>query len=208
MTTHREATQPQKLTTLVKSPIGPLRLVARAAGRGLAGLLTDAQADDPRFRDARESRDAGAAGDAGRAPFEDAERELREYFAGTRRAFDMPLDEEQGTAFQRDVWKALRAIPFGQTVTYGEIARRIGRPSSVRAVGAAVGQNPWGIVVPCHRVVGSSGALTGFAGGLARKRWLLEHEGVPVAGGTGKDDPAAKVRGGQLSMSLRASGRA
>jgi methylated-DNA-[protein]-cysteine S-methyltransferase len=103
--------------------------------------------------------------------------QLAEYFAGTRTTFDLPLDPP-GTAFERRVWDALRAIPYGTTVSYGELARRLGDGRATRAVGAANGKNPIPIIVPCHRVVGSRGELTGFGGGLERKRWLLEHEGV------------------------------
>jgi methylated-DNA-[protein]-cysteine S-methyltransferase len=113
------------------------------------------------------------------AALEPAARQLAAYFAGERTSFDMPLDLH-GTEFQRRVWQALLAIPFGETTSYGEIARRIGAPSAVRAVGGAVGRNPISIVVPCHRVVGSNGSLTGFGGGLDRKRWLLSHEGVEL----------------------------
>ncbi|MEZ4521416.1 MAG: methylated-DNA--[protein]-cysteine S-methyltransferase [Thermomicrobiales bacterium] len=105
-------------------------------------------------------------------------RQVREYLAGERKVFDMPLDQ-RGTAFQRDVWNAVFAIPWGETTTYGEIARRIGRPDAVRAVGAANGANPIPIIVPCHRVIGSDGSLTGFGGGLPLKRQLLSLEGVP-----------------------------
>jgi methylated-DNA-[protein]-cysteine S-methyltransferase len=105
----------------------------------------------------------------------EAGRQLADYFAGRRREFTLPLDP-RGTPFQLQVWEALRAIPYGTTVSYAEIARRIGRPSTARAVGRSVGQNPLAIVVPCHRVVGANGALTGFAWGLDRKRRLLELE--------------------------------
>jgi methylated-DNA-[protein]-cysteine S-methyltransferase len=101
--------------------------------------------------------------------------QLRSYFAGKRRDFDFPL-VPRGTEFQRVVWTALRQIPFGETTTYGEIARTIARPDAVRAVGAANGANPIPIVIPCHRVIGSNGSLTGFGGGLPAKRWLLDHE--------------------------------
>ena len=103
-------------------------------------------------------------------------RQLREYFAGERTVFDLPLAPE-GTAFQRLVWTALTKIPFGETRTYGQQASLIKRPSASRAVGAANGRNPIGIIVPCHRVIGTNGSLTGYAGGLAMKQWLLEHEG-------------------------------
>ena len=102
-------------------------------------------------------------------------KQLTEYFAGKRTEFDIPLALE-GTVFQREVWDALRTIPFGHTATYREIARKISRPSAVRAVGAANGANPVSIIVPCHRIVGADGSLTGYGGGLWRKKWLLEHE--------------------------------
>jgi methylated-DNA-[protein]-cysteine S-methyltransferase len=107
----------------------------------------------------------------------EAERQLREYFAGRRQAFDLKLDFA-GTPFQKSVWKALLTIPFGQTRSYGEIAKQVGRPSACRAVGAANGQNPVAIVAPCHRVIGSTGALTGFGGGLDVKERLLRLEGA------------------------------
>ena len=100
------------------------------------------------------------------------------YLAGERRRFDLPLDQ-RGTEFQKAVWDAVYAIPWGETTTYGDIARSIGRPDAVRAVGAANGANPHPIIVPCHRVIGADGSLTGFGGGLALKRWLLALEGVP-----------------------------
>jgi methylated-DNA-[protein]-cysteine S-methyltransferase len=106
----------------------------------------------------------------------EAEHQLGEYFAGKRTDFDLPLAAE-GTDFRRKVWEALLAIPFGETRSYAEIARGVGKPTAYRAVGAAIGMNPVSIVAPCHRVIGSSGALTGFAGGLDTKRQLLAHEG-------------------------------
>lgn len=102
-------------------------------------------------------------------------RQLREYFAGTRHEFDLPL-APKGTDFQLSVWQALRAIPPGVTTSYGAIAESIGKPTASRAVGAANGRNPISIVVPCHRVIGSNGTLTGYGGGLDRKAWLLNHE--------------------------------
>jgi methylated-DNA-[protein]-cysteine S-methyltransferase len=104
-------------------------------------------------------------------------QQLTEYFGGARTAFDLPLDPP-GTPFQRQVWDALRAIPYGVTTSYSELARRLGDPRATRAVGAANGKNPIPIIVPCHRVIGAHGELTGFGGGLDRKRWLLEHEGA------------------------------
>jgi methylated-DNA-[protein]-cysteine S-methyltransferase len=105
-----------------------------------------------------------------------AAQQLHDYFSGQHKSFDLPLQPAWGTPFQRAVWQALQRIPYGHTSTYGDIARAIGNPKAVRAVGAAIGQNPHTIVVPCHRVVGANGSLTGFAGGLERKKHLLLHE--------------------------------
>lgn len=107
---------------------------------------------------------------------EEAARQLAEYFEGTRRAFDLPVMPD-GTDFQKRVWSELMKIPFGQMISYGDLARALGKPSAVRAVGAANGSNPISIVVPCHRVIGNNGGLTGYGGGLPRKEWLLRHEG-------------------------------
>jgi methylated-DNA-[protein]-cysteine S-methyltransferase len=107
---------------------------------------------------------------------DEAVRQISEYFDGTRTEFDLPI-ALRGTDFQRQVWQQLRSIPFGQTVSYGDLARTIGNPSAVRAVGSANGDNPISIIVPCHRVIGSDGSLTGYGGGLERKEWLLKHEG-------------------------------
>ena len=152
---------------LIDSPVGRLRLVA--SDKGLAGVW---------FARSRPER-VRPRGDVenGRHPvLVEAERQLREYFAGRRRSFDLELDFV-GTPFQRSVWKALLTIPFGQTRTYGEIAKQVGRPSASRAVGAANGRNPVSIIAPCHRVIGSTGALTGFGGGLDVKEQLLRLEG-------------------------------
>jgi len=102
-------------------------------------------------------------------------KQLSEYFEGERKEFKLPLNPE-GTEFQRSVWNLLQTIPFGQTVTYLEMAKRLGDPKVIRAAGTANGRNPIAIIIPCHRVIGSDGSLTGYAGGLARKQWLLEHE--------------------------------
>jgi len=110
------------------------------------------------------------------APFTRTREQLDRYFAGELNEFDLPLAFRTGTEFQRRVWAELAAIPFGQTLSYGELAARIGSPGAARAVGLATGRNPIGIVVPCHRLIGASGALTGFGGGLDCKRWLLDHE--------------------------------
>ncbi len=135
-------------------------------------------------------RGPGAAGhagwreDDGRGPAADllarARQQLTEYFGRTRTSFDLPL-EPLGSTFQRRVWDALRAIPYGTTLSYSELARRLGDTRATRAVGAANAKNPIPIIVPCHRVVGARGDLTGFGGGLDRKRWLLEHEGALMA---------------------------
>jgi len=111
------------------------------------------------------------------APFAQVCEQLREYFAGSRRVFHLPLGP-QGTPFQLAVWAALREIPFGETRSYGELARQLGLPGGARAVGLANGANPLPIIVPCHRVIGSDGSLTGFGGGLSAKRTLLSHEGA------------------------------
>ncbi|MBN3801976.1 methylated-DNA--[protein]-cysteine S-methyltransferase [Paraburkholderia sp. Ac-20336] len=151
---------------LIDSPVGQLKLVAR--GDCLAAILWEN--DKPnRVR-------LGEMSEAGEHPvLVETERQLREYFAGTRDAFDLPLDF-QGTEFQKKVWQALLTIPFGQTRSYTEIAQQIGSVNAVRAVGAANGKNPISIVAPCHRVIGASGDLTGFAGGLANKMLLLSLE--------------------------------
>ena len=146
-------------STVVDTPIGPLGLTA--SGSALRGV---------RF---------GRVRVEGRSPvLEEAARQLEAYFAGELVEFDLPL-ELDGTDFQRQCWLALATIPYGQTVSYGEQARRLGLgPASARAVGAANGQNPLPIVLPCHRVIGADGSLTGFGGGLETKRYLLEHEGA------------------------------
>ena len=118
-------------------------------------------------------------GDEG-AVLDDAAAQLTEYLAGERTTFDLPL-RASGNAFERLVWAELARIPYGETMSYGEIARRIGHPGAARAVGRANARNPLAIVVPCHRVIGANGSLTGYGGGLARKRWLLEHEGALLA---------------------------
>jgi len=143
------------------------------------GTILVADADDGllaiHFEDGRRKRRIDPAWRVVDPGAIDAAAQLIEYFAGTRRTFDVRL-APQGTPFQRRVWAALAAIPYGQTKSYGAIAAEIGAPAAVRAVGAANGQNPWPIVVPCHRVIGSDGSLTGYGGGLSIKRALLEFE--------------------------------
>jgi methylated-DNA-[protein]-cysteine S-methyltransferase len=148
------------------SPLGPLTLVA--AGGKLAGLYMNGRAPD--------SVDAaGVASGADARVLAEAARQLAEYFDGERTAFDLPL-ALAGTAFQQRVWDALRGIGYGETVSYGQLADRIGQPTAARAVGLANGRNPVSIIVPCHRVVGSDGSLTGYGGGIASKQRLLELE--------------------------------
>jgi len=153
--------------TYVESPIG--RLLLTSDGAALTGLYMEPSRE-------WQSVDARAA-DATAWPLPEAVRQLEEYFAGSRRVFDLPL-RPQGTAFQRRVWDALAEIPYGGTSSYGELARRIDNPGAARAVGLANNRNPISIVVPCHRVIGADGSLTGYGGGLERKRWLLAHEGL------------------------------
>jgi methylated-DNA-[protein]-cysteine S-methyltransferase len=145
------------------SPVGALTLVASDAG--LTAIL---------WENDRPGRvKLGAMEEAPEHPvLAEAERQIQEYFAGERTSFSVPLDF-RGTDFQKSVWAALLTIPFGETRSYGEIARQIGRPGASRAVGAANGRNPLSIIAPCHRVIGTNGALTGFAGGLAAKELLL-----------------------------------
>jgi methylated-DNA-[protein]-cysteine S-methyltransferase len=151
------------------SPVGELKLVA--TDDGLTAILWEN--DDP-----RRVRLNIVAEDRTHPVLADTERQLNEYFSGNRTTFDMKLDFA-GTEFQRKVWAALLTIPFGETRSYGEIAKQIGSPKAVRAVGAANGRNPISIVTPCHRVIGSNGKLTGFAGGLATKAQLLDLEVRP-----------------------------
>jgi methylated-DNA-[protein]-cysteine S-methyltransferase len=153
---------------MADSPVGALKLVASTDG--LAAILWEN--DDP-----RRVRLNIVEQDDDHPVLLKAERQLAEYFRGQRKAFDLPLDFS-GTEFQKEVWAALLTIPFGETRSYAQIARQIGRPSAVRAVGAANGRNPISIVAPCHRVIGSTGALTGFAGGLEVKARLLGLEKV------------------------------
>lgn len=151
-----------------QSPLGPM--IVAATARGVAGVWFQGQRHLP---------------DCSSWPVEPANLLLRqamlqleEYFAGTRATFELPLDLQGGTAFQQSVWQALLSIPRGGTTSYGTLSQRIGQPAAVRAVGAAVGRNPVSIVVPCHRVLGSDGSLTGYAGGLERKGALLRLEGA------------------------------
>jgi methylated-DNA-[protein]-cysteine S-methyltransferase len=145
---------------LVDTPIGPLLAAANDDG-ALTGLWFD-----------REPAPGWRRADA----LPRVREQIDAYFTGDLHEFDLPL-APAGTAWQRTVWDALAAIPYGTTLSYGELARRLGRPAAARAVGAANGRNPISIVIPCHRLIGARGALTGYAGGLTRKGWLLAHEG-------------------------------
>jgi len=151
------------------SPIGTLTVVAD--GDAIVAIWFEAEvADSPATLDRTIEAAAGE-----HAVLDRAIEQLAEYFGGERTEFELPL-APQGAPFQQQAWLALREIPFGETITYGEQARRLGDPNKSRAVGAANGKNPIPIVVPCHRVVGANGHLTGYAGGLGTKAWLLDHE--------------------------------
>ena len=155
--------------TEMETPIGLLRL--RGTERGITGIFMEKHRHGPEAVELR-----GWVRDD--ALFADARTQLTDYFAGRRKEFDLAIDRGAlgGTAFQRRVWSELERIPYGITISYGELARRIGNPNAVRAVGLANGRNPISIIVPCHRVIGANGTLTGYGGGIERKRWLLEFE--------------------------------
>ena len=160
--------------TRVPSPVGDVLLAGD--GHELSAVWIDGQRWAPVI---------GAGWRETAAPFAPSRRQLEEYFAGRRTVFDLPL-RPSGTPFQTEVWTALRGIPFGQTRSYGQLAQTLGRPRAARAVGAANGQNPFCIVVPCHRLIGARGGLVDYAAGLEVKGWLLAHEarvsgtGIPV----------------------------
>ena len=157
--------------TLMPSPVGQLTLVARD-GKLSAILWKTERANRVRLGELHEANDSPV--------LLEAQRQLQEYFAGTRNQFTLELDFT-GTDFQKQVWQALLTIPFGETRSYSQIAQQIGNPKAVRAVGAANGRNPISIIAPCHRVIGASGELTGFAGGLQAKQYLLALEGTGQA---------------------------
>ncbi len=158
------------------SPVGVLTLVA--SGPALAAVLW-ANEDPGRVRLGPRALEPG------HPVLQEAERQLDAYFAGRSRQFSVPL-AFTGTDFQRQVWRALAAIPFGETLSYGRIAEQVGRPRAVRAVGAAIGRNPLAILIPCHRVIGANGRLTGFAGGLEAKAWLLGREAGRATADSGR----------------------
>jgi methylated-DNA-[protein]-cysteine S-methyltransferase len=154
--------------TRYDSPLGPM--IVAATDSGLAGVWFEGQRHLP---------DSSAWPEQSRHPvLQRAVAQLEEYFGGSRTGFELPLDLQGGTAFQRAVWQALLSIPRGGTTSYRVLSERMGQPAAVRAVGAAVGRNPLSIVVPCHRVLGADGSLTGYAGGLERKSALLQLEGA------------------------------
>jgi methylated-DNA-[protein]-cysteine S-methyltransferase len=159
-----EAEELTMIYSYIDSPLGEL-LVVRDDG-GITGLYL------PTGRHAKTALTGWTRDDAA---FDDARAQLGEYFAGERTEFELPLNPT-GTEFQTKVWLALREIPYGETASYGETAQAIGSPTASRAVGLANGQNPISIIVPCHRVIGANGSLTGYGGGLDAKRWLLSHE--------------------------------
>ncbi|MDO9198153.1 methylated-DNA--[protein]-cysteine S-methyltransferase [Rhodoferax sp.] len=154
--------------TSFDSPLG--RIILAASGNALVGVWFDGQSHQP---------DTSIWPQASEHPvLQQAQRQLSDYFAGRRTSFDLPLDFAQGTAFQQDVWRALLKIPRGATRSYGALSADVGNPAAVRAVAGAVGRNPLSIIVPCHRVLGADGSLTGYAGGLERKAALLQLEGA------------------------------
>ena len=164
---------PDTVQTRMPSPLGDIYLAATA--KGLCGLWFT---DNQRYLPPALSGPSAWREDPGNPVLAQAQKEIEAYFAGQRSVFDMPLDLDSGTPFQQSVWRALLAIPLGETLSYGDVSQRIGNPSAVRAVGGAVGRNPISIIVPCHRVMGSNGSLTGYGGGLNRKTALLQLEGV------------------------------
>lgn len=167
-------------TTTLDSPVGELSIGVSPAGvrfvRWHGPSATGPEATGP------DGSEPAAEAAAAAGLLDRVVHELGEYFAGERREFGVPLDPV-GTPFQQEAWVVLRSIPYGSTMTYGEQARALGDPNRARAVGAANGRNPIGIIVPCHRVVGRDGSLTGFAGGVEAKAWLLDHEWRIVATG-------------------------
>ena len=168
---------PSIVQTSFQSPFGPMTLAATHAG--LAGVWFDGQRHlPPELSHPQLTSATSWPVDASHAVLKATARQLDEYFAGQRQVFDVPLDLSGGTPFQQAVWQALLMIATGSTRSYGSISKSVGNAAAVRAVGAAVGRNPISIIVPCHRVLGADGSLTGYAGGLDRKTALLRLEGV------------------------------
>jgi methylated-DNA-[protein]-cysteine S-methyltransferase len=175
--------------SIFESPLGPLLLMSD--GTSLTGLHTDNDKHRPAVQ-------PDWVRDDSVAPFAQTVAQLQAYFDGALTEFDLPL-AAQGTAFQMTVWRELRNIPYGETISYAELARRIGRPTASRAVGHSNARNPISIIVPCHRVIGADQSLTGYAGGLDRKRMLLAHE----AEDAGTRDEGRGARKGQLALGGR-----
>ena len=176
---------PSIVQTVVQSPLGAVTLAATE--RGLAGLWFAGQRHLPAAL--TQPKPPGASDwphNGQHAVLVQAAAQLAQYFAGERTHFDLPLDVSGGTVFQQAVWQALLTIEPGHPVSYSAVSQQIGKPAAVRAVGAAIGRNPISIVVPCHRVLGTSGSLTGYAGGLARKQALLRLESRVATDGTGR----------------------
>jgi methylated-DNA-[protein]-cysteine S-methyltransferase len=173
--------------TYTESPIG--RLLLHSDGVALTGLYMNISGDvaDRPVRGVETWTEDASAG-----PLPETARQLGEYFAGKRREFDLPL-RLHGTEFQQRVWQVLTLIPYGVTWSYGEQAKRLDNPNASRAVGLANGRNPISIVVPCHRVIGADGSLTGYGGGLERKQWLLAHEGMHQFGRPAELNPDASI---------------
>jgi methylated-DNA-[protein]-cysteine S-methyltransferase len=181
--------------TVVDSPVGELLLRGRDDGALIALSMSPWRSSNDI---AACTRDDGA--------LLAAVTQLGEYFAGTRTAFDLRL-APVGTPFHQQVWQALQAIPYGATTTYGALAKQLGRPAAARAVGLANGRNPIGIVIPCHRVIGADGTLTGYGGGLPRKRWLLDHEQNASAQAPSVVSSAIASPSRQVARSMASSGR-
>lgn len=162
-------TKPNKMSSIYyteyESPVGTL--ILSATEDGLSGLWITGEKHAPVVEPSWKREDQR---------FSEVKHELDDYFVGKLKEFRSPLASAVGTPFQQQVWKALTEIPYGVTISYGELARRINNPAAVRAVGLANGKNPVSIIVPCHRVIGANGSLTGYGGGMAAKKWLLEHE--------------------------------
>ncbi len=153
---------PELFTDYIDSPLGVIEF--KATNNGITQVI---------FSGEKKSKiDSNSITD-------NCKEQLLKYFAGELKNFDLPLDQ-QGTGFQKSVWKCLTQIPFGKTWSYGDIANQLNNPKAVRAVGGANGRNPISLIVPCHRVIGANGTLTGYAGGIERKLWLLKHEGIDV----------------------------
>ena len=174
-----------KFSCRAHGPLGEMLLVSNRGGTALSALYLERQKYYP-----------AATAEWRNAPelplFVQAGTQLREYFSRERTTFDLPI-ELDGTPFQQLVWAAIRDVPFGATISYGELAIRCGKPSAVRAVGAATGRNPMTVIVPCHRIMGSNGALTGYAGGLERKRVLLELESQSILNRPREVRPAMRI---------------